>query len=71
MENTDKHKRIEILVNELLKEFQGEPYWKIKVLLRLLDNFFVDNSTINSEIENAWDYPLSESISFSNLTNKD
>ena len=71
MKNT-KQQKVEILITELLKEFQGEPYWKIKVILNFLEKWTLENSNINNEIENVWKGYSSENfILFSNSSTVD
>lgn len=72
MEN--KQNRIKKLVNDLLKELQGEPYWKAHWILHFLKKWLMENSTVNADIENIWDnekYPPESYIFFSNSDNKD
>lgn len=63
----NKQKKVESLVNELLKEFQGEPYWKFEHLINFLKKVSMENSIINTDLGNIWEsYSSEDSIFFSN-----
>lgn len=67
-----KQQKVETLVNEVLKEFQGEPSWKFAALIKFLEKVNLENSTINTDLENVWkNYSPDSFIFFSNSDNKD
>ncbi len=71
MEN-NKQQKAEVLINELLQLYQGEPLWKFKWLIQFLEKAITENSTIDNNIGNVWkDYSPEDFIFFSNSFTKD
>lgn len=70
MEKT-KQQKVESLVNELLNEFRGEDFWKVRYLLQILEKHITENTTVNFDLEDIQkNYPFKEFIFFSKSNDK-